>query len=118
MRCRVPAVTTWVRYTASLEGGRIRPAMEKSATLRMRRNYITRLLRRLQPSHEPHEAADIQPDVVAVDDTRTVVQDPLVRHFVENMRTYIPRGRGLAPPLRESGRLRRLRGYQVRAEYR
>jgi hypothetical protein len=58
----------------------------------------TMLARRLRRMHEPHEAVDVPIDVVAVDETRTAIQDLLVRHFVEHMKTSSWRGHGLAPP--------------------
>ena len=78
----------------------MRPANDKSATMRIRRNYIARLLARLRPKQESHRAAAGHTDDSSVVQSResqpgsapcTVDQDPLVRRFVERIRTSSPR---------------------------
>jgi hypothetical protein len=78
----------------------MRPATEKSATMRIRRNYIAGLLARLRPKQEPHVAAGGHSNDSSGMQSResqpgsapwTVDQDPLVRRFVERMLTSSPR---------------------------
>ena len=68
--------------------------------MRVRRNYIARLFARLRPKQEPHRtAAGDTVDSSGMESGKsqpgsapcTVDQDPLVRRFVERMRTSSPR---------------------------
>jgi hypothetical protein len=68
--------------------------------MRVKRNYLGRLLARLRPKREPHRpAAGHTDDSSGMQSGKsqpgsapcTVDQDPLVRRFVERMRTSSPR---------------------------
>jgi hypothetical protein len=67
--------------------------------MRVRRNYIARLLARLRPKQQPHRLAagctDDSSGVLSRESQSgsppcTVDQDPLVRRFVERIRTSSP----------------------------